>query len=277
MHLYGKRRTKDHTRLHAEAKKGDTQITVEPGLDLVAGDRIAILTTSFWPDANDDKVVVSYDNTTGVVVLDSALMYYHWGRATDTISKYQYDIRAEVLILSRNIKIVGEDVESWGCQIVTGKAIETDWITIIYGETIMDSVEVYNCSQWDTEKAAIRFQTAVNRGHSVTHCSFHNGLGIGMKIMDSNNITFSNNVMFGFRPFGVLILPTVNDLTFNGNIISQILWRPTFPETAIDRWAGFSLCSLKTGSCNRVKVTNNIVAGAMWAGFIAYGEPCGTT
>ena len=101
-----------------------------------------------------------------------------------------------------------------------------------------------------------------------------------MKIMDSNDITFTHNTMFAFRPFGILILPTVSNLLFDHNVISQILWRPTFPESAIDRWAGVSVCSMVAGSkdrCTNVKLTNNIVAGAMWAGFIAYGEPCGTT
>ena len=127
---------------------------------------------------------------------------------------------------------------------MTGKALETDWITIIYGETQIDSVEIYNCSQWDTEKAAIRFQTAIQGNHFIKHSSIHNGLGIGMKIMDSNNIEFTHNTMFSFRPFGILILPTVDQLTFDNNVISQILWRPTFPESAIDRWAGVSLCSM---------------------------------
>jgi hypothetical protein len=54
-------------------------------------------------------------------------------------------MRSEVVLLSRNIKIIGNDTDSWGCQIVT-----SDW-TEANGEfrsglTLMDHVEVYNCS-----------------------------------------------------------------------------------------------------------------------------------
>jgi len=33
-------------------------------------------------------------------------------------------MRGEVLILSRNIKVLGEDKESWGAQVVTSDTVE---------------------------------------------------------------------------------------------------------------------------------------------------------
>lgn len=47
--------------------------------------------------------------------MESSLQYYHWGAAESTSAKYNgVDIRGEVMLLSRNIRIVGEDIESWG-------------------------------------------------------------------------------------------------------------------------------------------------------------------
>jgi hypothetical protein len=66
-------------------------------------------------------------------------------------------MRAEVLLLTRNIVIAGEDIESWGCNIVTSDIVEPD-LTMRYGQLILDNVEVYNCSQIDTYKSAIRFE-----------------------------------------------------------------------------------------------------------------------
>jgi len=151
LELHGKPRTKAVTRLHAPAKKGATEITVETGLDLVAGDRIALAATSFDALASDQAFVVTYDNTTGVVTLDSALNHYHWGDANSTSDKYNgWDIRGEVLILSRNIKIIGEDIESWGAQVITGDTLDvninTGAVNIRSGSTIMHNVEVYNAS-----------------------------------------------------------------------------------------------------------------------------------
>jgi len=65
--------------------------------------------------ASDDALIVSYDNSTGVTVINTPLNFTHFGAAESTASKYNgADIRGEVMILSRNIIIAGEDVETWG-------------------------------------------------------------------------------------------------------------------------------------------------------------------
>lgn len=96
--------------------KGDTTIYVGTGLDWVAGDRIALLPTSYKPHAYDDVVVVSYDAISGVATVDKALNFYHFGADVSTGDEYNgVDMRGEVILLTRNVKIVGEDVEGWGC------------------------------------------------------------------------------------------------------------------------------------------------------------------
>jgi hypothetical protein len=114
--MYGIPRKSHHSRLTKEAKKGDNSIFVEPGLDWVPGDRIAVMPTSYNQHAQDDLIwVTTYNNVTGEVVLNSTIQFYHFGRATSTGDLYQgLDIRGEVVLLSRNVKIVGEDIESWG-------------------------------------------------------------------------------------------------------------------------------------------------------------------
>jgi hypothetical protein len=103
-------------RLRAEVHRFDTQITIDPGLDIVPGDRLALLPTSYAPEAADDVFVKSYDISTGLVTLDRYLSYYHFGAAESTASKYSgVDIRGEVLLLTRNVLIEGYDEEGWGC------------------------------------------------------------------------------------------------------------------------------------------------------------------
>lgn len=116
------------SRLTKELEKGATSLFVEPGLDWVPGDRLAVFPTSFEPHAQDDLIwITSYDNVTGEVKLNNTIEYYHFGRANSTGDLYNgVDIRAEVVLLSRNVKIVGEDIESWGGQIITGFALDQD-------------------------------------------------------------------------------------------------------------------------------------------------------
>jgi hypothetical protein len=69
----------------------------------------------------------------------------------------------------------------------------------------MDNVEVYNCSQMDTYDAAIGWDAAATLESSVTNSAIHNGLGWAVHIENSKNVVFSNNVMFNFRPFGLVV------------------------------------------------------------------------
>ena len=118
LRMFGKKRKQNWTRLLAPAEKGASQITVEKDLDLVAGDRIGLLPTSYNFTASDDCVVIEYDPATGIVKIDrsrdikvdndATLQFYHWGAEKSTGDEYNgVDMRGEVVILSRNIKIVG--------------------------------------------------------------------------------------------------------------------------------------------------------------------------
>jgi hypothetical protein len=61
--------------------KGATNFTVEKGLDLVAGDRVALLATSYENMAGDDVTIESYDTASGLITVNSSftLNFYHWG------------------------------------------------------------------------------------------------------------------------------------------------------------------------------------------------------
>jgi len=115
MKIYGKKRSWKMTRLHQPALKGDKHFYVEPGLDMVAGDRLGLLPTSYTSDAVDDVFVTAYDTTSGKVDISTTLNYYHWGRAESTGPDHDgLDMRGEVLLLTRNVKIDAEDIQSWG-------------------------------------------------------------------------------------------------------------------------------------------------------------------
>jgi parallel beta-helix repeat protein len=86
------------------------------------------------------------------------------------------------------------------------------------GSTIMDSVEVYNCSQIDTSKSAIRFVNARAKYSEVTNCAFHNGYSWGVFIKSSSNILFQNNLVFNFRPVGINLSLTKN-VTIDRNVV----------------------------------------------------------
>ena len=77
--IFGKRRSWKMARLTKEALKGTNEFFTEPNLDMVPGDRLGLLPTSYDPDAIDDVFVETYDNTSGRVTINTTLNYYHWG------------------------------------------------------------------------------------------------------------------------------------------------------------------------------------------------------
>jgi hypothetical protein len=143
---YGMPRANKMSRLTQPALRFSTTIFVQPGLDWKAGDMLGLMPTSYDNHATDDVTIVTYNNVTGQITFATPLNYYHFGAPQSTGNLYSgVDIRGEVVLLSRNVRIVGEDIESWGGQIVTGFFMEED-LTMRFGQTYLDNVEIYNCS-----------------------------------------------------------------------------------------------------------------------------------
>jgi len=115
MRMYGKPRQWKMTRLTRPANKGSNEIYVEPGLEIFEGDRLALFPTSYDPHNVDDVVVTAYNSDSGKVNFGTSLNYYHWGASESTGSDYNgLDMRGEVALLTRNVVIDAEDIESWG-------------------------------------------------------------------------------------------------------------------------------------------------------------------
>lgn len=75
----------------------------------------------------EEREIESYDPTTGIITFTEQLKYYHWGNKVSTSRDYSgVDMRCEVILLSRNIRIVGNNTDSWGGQIVVSDSIEMD-------------------------------------------------------------------------------------------------------------------------------------------------------
>lgn len=234
--------------------------------------------------ASDNVIVKSYDAATGEVKLDAkhTLNFYHWGAQKSSGDKYSgVDMRGEVIFLTRNIKIVGEDVDSWGGHIVTADTAEINGDGSIkerIGHTYMQWVEMHNLSQIDSDHAALRFENAAMGNSAVVNCSIHNGYGWGVYIKNSNNVLLKDSRIYNFRPIGVVI-SDVKNVTVDGNVIAHIALRTTLENDKADPDEECGLCTCtytNTASekCEDTMVTNNIVAGAHWVGMTLQGFKC---
>jgi hypothetical protein len=179
--MYGKSRS-SQSRLTATALAGATTISVATGLDWGAGDKLHIAPTATQFGHSDYKTITGYNTSTGVVTLDSALSYYHWGASASTATDYDdVDMRGEVTLLTRNVQILGEDVDGWGGQVLVSDYYEADG-SIRKGSLFMDNVMVYNCSHLDTFHSAIRFEGGRMGESKITNSVVHGSLGWAMSI-----------------------------------------------------------------------------------------------
>jgi len=278
--MYGKPRLSKMSRLRSEAPKGSNSFNVDTGLDWVPGDRIVLLPTGYVRHMKDDVFIETYDNETGALTINTTLNHYHWGQDADPAPHFNgIDVRCEVILLTRSVKIVGEDIEGWGGHILTGDTVELDGTEIKnrVGHLVLDHVEVHNNSQIDTFNSAIRFENAMTGYSSVTNCTIHNGFGWGINVKSSANIEIADNVIYNFRPIGVG-LTTVTNVSFHDNIVAHITERETFTagDSLIDKRGAVSICAYYgPETCVDVSVYNNIASGTAYAGFITNGHDCG--
>ena len=184
-------------------------------------------------------------------------------------------MRGEVQILSKNIRIRGDTSQnSWGCSILTSDF--PDGLIVRNGSTIMDSVEIYNCSQYDTLHAAVRFDGAAGAYSSITNSSIYLGWGMGITILDSQNVFLQNNNIFSFVRFGVLIKTSFN-ITLDSNILNGVWERGLIAlDHFVDISGGFIGCADDESMppCSYT-FTNNIAIGSSYSGFASYGHTCG--
>jgi hypothetical protein len=278
------------SRLTAPVSKKDKEMWVETGLDWVAGDRIAIAPTSFEYLASEENFIKTYDPETGFITLEEKIQFYQWGGDASIADNYNgADLRAEVILLNRNVKIqsIMEEyrrlgvmiTESWGGTILTSDVMEfTEDMELrtIYGTTYMDNVEIYNCSQMDSYDAALNWDGA-SLESVVSNSSLHNGMGWGVNIQNSKNVIFDNNTFYNFRPIGLGVDYSEN-ITITNNVMIRIMERDTIEafRTYVDRKGGYCICSVydSSASCKDIVVNHNIAAGITMAGFWALAQNC---
>jgi len=165
--------------------------------------------------------IESYDSGTGLTTFTEGLNFYHWGQVSSTASNYNgVDMRGEVVLLTRNVKVVGEDIDTWGGQIVVLDVFE-DTGDFRTGQLLMDSVEIHNCSQKNTFNSAVKFTTATTKHHQLTNSAISGSWAWGLSIIDSANIFVQNTAVIGTRAIGVKLQFSTN-VTFDNMITGDV-------------------------------------------------------
>lgn len=228
----------------------------------------------------------------GELLVTEEFKYYHYGAqdgvddkhatpimgSSSSIELEDVTVTGEVHLLSRNIQIYGIDEDGWGCTIIVNDQVSSTG-ELLNGQMELDNVEVRNCSQRDTYKAAIRFESAMFANSIISNSVVHGGLGWLLYIKNSAHITIENSDFIGGRGIGVHLHNTI-DVLLDGIFVADIHPRLeqmlALEPSGMHKEACVSVCSHFEGStCTQTSVRNSVAAGCNYAGFIAPGHECG--
>lgn len=116
------------TRLRNSVIRGDTEMFVGIDLDWRPGDKLYFAPTNLQWTHSEYRTVKEYDFRNGILVIDEGLDYFHFGAVDSTAKQYSgVDMRGEIRLLTRNIRIVGANTtDLWGGHVVTYDRVEFD-------------------------------------------------------------------------------------------------------------------------------------------------------
>jgi hypothetical protein len=141
----------------------------------------------------------------------------------------------------------------------------------------MDNVEVYNCSQRNTFKSAIRFEQAALSWSSITNSVVHGSIAWAFSAQYSQNINIDSTAFIGARAVAVNVYGSSN-ITINNAIAGDVRARSELSmQKMVDKEGVFSMCAYfnsKDSACFDNSITNSIAFGGLYAGFVVPGHDC---
>jgi hypothetical protein len=107
--MHGVERTPTWTELEYTVEAGGTVITLKEDVDWVAGEMIAIASTSYDPREGEHRTILSIESDMRTVTLDQPLDHKHFAETQYFGDDGDFiEMRAEVGLLSRNVVFRGD-------------------------------------------------------------------------------------------------------------------------------------------------------------------------
>ena len=275
------------TRLSEDALAGATTITLAEDVDTTfwtTGAEIVIAPTGFEPTEVEVHTIQSANGR--VLTLSKPLAYKHLG------SEYSLDdgsvswtISAEVGLLTRNIRIVGEDYpeneeEEFGARVLVSKFKQEG---VEYkGYAKIANVEFHRAGQegW-TDRFDPRYSLSFlnhedstdddvsNKESYVKKCSFNYNYNAAIGVFNSNNILLEDNVIYRTLEYGLR-----DEGVGNRWIHNFIAWTKYVGLHKDQRGNFYKRGCIILNEAWDTDFRNNAMAGCERAGLVATGHIC---
>nr|XP_055075127.1 fibrocystin-L-like [Misgurnus anguillicaudatus] len=280
--LYGMPHNVSHTKLANTVQAGNNTLSLEATVDWKVGDQILLSTTSYDPWQTEIRTITAVLNNGRTLILDRPVSYTHIGqRYSVPGSSRSYQLAGNVGLLTRNIKIIGQEypamnTQSYGARVLVGTF--TDGQNTYRGKAQIRNVEFYHTGQegWN-DPSDPRYSLAfLNLGNVagesyIKGCAFHDGFAPAIGVFGTDGLNIDDNVIHHTVGEGIRIWG--DNSTLQRNLVTMTLWTGSY-NGAAEMFNTEWNAAIEVNEATNVNLQGNIVAGYERVGFRINGEPC---
>ncbi|XP_018426208.1 PREDICTED: fibrocystin-L [Nanorana parkeri] len=271
------------TKLASTAPAGSQYINLAEPVDWKVGEDILITTTSYsaWQTETRRIIAVSPDQRN--LTLNVSLTFNHTANTYQVPSTTRnYTLAADVALLTRNIKIIGEDYPGWYTESFGARVLVSTFLAngMEYrGSARIENVEFYHSGQEGyPDPIDPRYSLAfLNLGEVssnesyVKGCAFHNGFSPAIGVFYTNGLDVHDNVIHFTVGEGIRVMG--ERVNVRGNLVALAVWPGTYQDREeVNNILWHAGIEIHEGT--DVVLQNNVVAGFERAGYRINGEPC---
>jgi len=277
--LHGQQRLVIWTHLVQTVLPGFNTIEVVDTPDWRVGEEIVIASTSYEMLHTEKFQILAISGKS--ITLNGTTRYKHLGEET-TIDGHTYTQRAEVGLLTRNIKVQSGNLattakQSFGCRIFVstysfhGRRV---------GNAQLYGVEISNCGQLGyIDSFDPRYALAISNIRSITssevtyirRSSIHDSYNSGIGVFGSDNVLITDNVIH--VTVGPSLIVQGSGHILEKNMATVALFPGTYPGTEDTKNVEWTANFVLVGTKN-VEMIGNAAAGGARIGFHIDGESC---
>ncbi|CAO2602354.1 Pkhd1l1 [Lemmus lemmus] len=272
------------TKLSETAEAGSRILSLIDAVDWQEGDDIVITTTSYDLHQTETRRIAKILHGHKILVLNDSLSYTHLAERQQIPGTGQsYTLAADVGILSRNIKIVGEDYpvwsrESFGARILVGSFTES--MMTFKGNARISNVEFYHSGQegfrdsTDPRYAVTFLNLGQIEEHGLSYvrgCAFHHGFSPAIGVFGTDGLDIDDNIIHFTVGEGIRIWGDANRV--RGNLVTLSVWPGTY-QNRKDLSSTLWHAAIEVNRGTNTVLQNNVVAGFGRVGYRIDGEPC---
>ncbi|XP_056378584.1 fibrocystin-L-like [Hyla sarda] len=280
--LHGLPRSIYRTKLAKTALTGSQFITVSQPVDWKVGEEILITTTSYNPWQTEIRKITNVSDDQMTLTLNVSLSFNHSANTYQVPDRtLNYTLAADVALLTRNIKIVGEDYPGWYSESFGARVLVSTFTDLAEyrGSARIENVEFsYTGQEGYGDPTDPRYSLAfLNLGEISTNesyvrgCAFHNGFSPAIGVFYTNGLDIDDNVIYFTVGEGIRVLG--ERVNIRGNLVALAIWPGTYQgrmEANNLLWHG----GIEINEGTDIVLQNNVVAGFERAGYRINGESC---